>query len=147
MTEPTPTPQAVPAHHPPPPGGPGGKQHRKPPRSRDSANRLSVGRDLLGLAFLLVLASFVVAIAFFSTAKDVVTVMGPITTLVGTLIGTMFGVQTANQGRDEQTAQQQHTTKLAVASALVQPGSEEAKTLVARLMDDSSPRGNPTWEE
>jgi hypothetical protein len=105
----------------------------------DDSRRLSVGRDLLGLALLTVLASLVLAIAFYRNAADVATVVAPVTTLVGTLIGAMFGVQAATQGNAQQAAQQQQTAQLAVGAALVQPGSDEAKALVNQLIANVSP--------
>ena len=88
--------------------------------------RLKVGRDLIGLGFLLVLAVTVVSVAFFDTAAEVSTVVGPVTTLVGTLVGTIFGVQATSQAQAVQSAQQQQSNVTTVAAALVNPGDTEA---------------------
>lgn len=106
--------------------------------------RLSVGRDLLGLALLTVIAALVISVAFYRNAADVATIVAPITTLVGTLIGAMFGVQAATQANAQQSAQQQETAKLAVGAALVEPGSPQAADLVTRLLGNSSTNVNPT---
>lgn len=122
--------------------------------------RLSVGRDLLALSFLLVLGVFVVAVAFYDTAQDVATVIGPITTLVGTLIGVVFGVQTANQGREREAQKQQTSTNVAVAAALTAPptaggsqvsppGSGDAGSfgaLLQALTENTTANRNPSEE-
>ncbi len=109
--------------------------------------RLKVGRDLIGLGFLLVLAVTVVSVAFFDTAAEVSTVVGPVTTLVGTLVGTIFGVQATTQAQAVQGAQQQQSNVTTVAAALVNPGDPEALRqfgeILRRSQGDSSPDGNP----
>ncbi|MBA3252057.1 MAG: hypothetical protein H0T66_17535 [Geodermatophilaceae bacterium] len=97
------------------------------------------------------LGTFVVAVAFYDTASDVTTVVGPITTLVGTLIGAIFGVQTANQGRAREAQQQQAGTNVAVAAALTPPpvaGTQEGTAaefgkLLSALNANTTANGNP----
>jgi len=113
-----------------------------PVRNDNNRHRLTVGRDLLGLSFLLVLGSLALAVAFYPTAADVATVVGPITTLVGTLIGTIFGVQVTNQARNEAAATTQASVSGAVASALVTPGTPAADQ-VAIALANSTANGNP----
>ena len=84
--------------------------------------RLKVGRDLIGLGFLLVLAVTVVSVAFFDTAAEVSTVVGPVTTLVGTLVGTIFGVQATSQAQAVQSSQQQQSECHHCGCCAGQPG-------------------------
>lgn len=105
--------------------------------------RLSIGRDVLGLAFLLVISTFAIAVVYYPTAADVTTVVGPVTTLVGTLIGTIFGVQATSQSRDVQANAQRASSNLAVASALLPAGSSSADIVAVLSAANSSVNGNP----
>jgi hypothetical protein len=106
--------------------------------------KLTTGRDLVALGFLLVAAVFVVAIAFLSAATDIATVVAPVTTLVGTLIGAVFGVQVGNEGRErESIARRGAETRAAQAAALVEP--ERGERLV-EMWRDSTANGNPGEE-
>ena len=115
------------------------------PSGETSHTRILIGRDLVALAFLIVLCTFVVAVAFLDTAADIVAVVAPITTLVGTLIGTIFGVQVANQGRAaEASAQAESTRKIAgaaVAAASLAP-ADMAPQLI-RQVNAALSIGNP----
>lgn len=107
--------------------------------------RMSLGRDLVALGFLLVLGVFVIAISFYAAANDVATAVGPVTTLVGTLIGTVFGAQVGSQGKAEaQATAELHAKRAQQAALLVGPG--DAERLLERWDDQGagpSPRSTP----
>lgn len=113
--------------------------------------RLTLGRDLVALGFIVVVAALGMALLFFSTAADVAAAIAPVTTLVGTLIGTVFGVQAATQGQAGQTQAAQQTTtsalQLAVQAATLLPdGQQEAMLERIREASNSTANGNPSIE-
>lgn len=74
--------------------------------------------DKVKLGFCVVIIGMVIAALLFlaamlrySTAQDVATAIGPLTTLIGTLAGAFFGQQLGSAGREKA---QQTAVKLAV---------------------------------
>jgi|GEM_PF-5838695 len=112
--------------------------------AHESSLRLVVGRDLVALGFVLILAAFALAVAFFRTATDVATVLAPVTTLVGSLIGAMFGVQAGNQARAQEShARDQAEQRTAEAVAKMDPAVAEPLVKEWARRRDSG-IGNPT---
>lgn len=107
-----------------------------------------MGRDLVALGFVIVIAALGLALLFFRTAADVAAAIGPVTTLVGTLVGTIFGVQAATQGQTQ--ASQQSTAQalgLAVQAATLLPEDKQQEMLQAiRRSGNSTGNGNPSIE-
>ena len=74
----------------------------------------------------MVIAGLILAVAMFrySTAQDVATSIGPLTTLIGTLAGAFFGQQIGSAGKDKA---QKTAIKLAASSKLT---PQEIKALL-----------------
>jgi len=105
-----------------------------------------VGRDLVALGFIVVVATVALAILFLAPdATAIATAVAPVTTLIGTLIGAVFGVELGNRGREQESVARDEAQQKAVeAAALLSP---EAGRELVRTWRDSSPRGNPTLED
>jgi hypothetical protein len=81
---------------------------------------------LVALGFLVVLAVFTLAVAFFGSATEIASLVAPITTLVGTLIGAVFGVQVGSQGREQLEASKTEAERGAQeAAAMLDPDAGE----------------------
>jgi Na+/glutamate symporter len=93
--------------------------------------RLEVGRDLVGLGFVTIVAVFVISIIFLSTAGDVATAIAPVTTLVGTLIGAVFGAQLGSQGKEKAEAKRDQAEAM-TQDALGRLPKDEAKAVVEK---------------
>jgi hypothetical protein len=108
--------------------------------------RLTLGRDLVALGFLIVFASLALAMVFFRTAADVTSVVAPIVTMVGTLVGTVFGVQVAAQSS---AAQATGSTGGGTGTGTTgeSPPSDGAAGLGGTTSGNSSSRGNPRLED
>lgn len=112
--------------------------------------RVALGRDLVALGFVIVLASLSLALLFLSTATEVAAAIAPVTTMVGTLIGTVFGVQAANQAQTAKATSSEDSRGRAVATALREGDltPEERQQVIRGLskVGDSTNNGNPTIE-
>jgi hypothetical protein len=85
-------------------------------------HRLEVGRDLVALGFVTIVAVFAISVAFLSAAGDIATAIAPVTTLVGTLIGAVFGAQVGSQGKEKAETQRDDAVSHAQqALALLNP--------------------------
>jgi hypothetical protein len=70
----------------------------QPPTSADLA-RIKYGASLIGAAFVLLGIVFGVAVSQFTSASDVVAVVGSMATVVGTIVAAFFGIQAASSGK------------------------------------------------
>lgn len=128
--------------------GSAAKVRSAPPHqaSDDSPLRLLMGRDLIALGFLLVLASLALAVAFFDTATDVATAIGPVTTLVGSLLGAVFGIQVGSQGREKESEGKAKAAQRTAEAAALLP-TPAGRALVKMWKTEDSGSGNPTLED
>lgn len=89
--------------------------------------RVSLGREVVAVALLVVLGAFILTVVAFRDAAAVATAMGTVTTLIGTLIGTYFGIQVGSQGRAEDATSRDQATQAAVrAASFVEPAQADA---------------------
>lgn len=134
--------QGVPSKPQDPPAGPG-------PQADEPQLRVALGRDLVALGFIVVLAALGIAVLFFRTAADVAAAIGPITTMIGTLVGTVFGTQTAARNQAAQTqaaAQPDIQSLLALRAATLLPEAQQAQMLDEIQRQSSTRRAAPTIE-
>lgn len=71
------------------------KSHSQPSRKKGVSEQPAYGFWLIVVALTLVAAVYIVTVFHYDTAKDVVTVMGVFTGIVGALVGAYFGVRGA----------------------------------------------------
>lgn len=116
------------------------------PLAPPSPWRLMVGRDLVALGFVVVVASTGLAIVFLAPdATAIATAIAPVLTLVGTLVGAVFGAEIGNQGRQAETQAKNEAQARAVeAVALLDPADG---VRLVKSWRNSSPRGNPSLED
>lgn len=113
--------------------------------------RMTLGRDLVALGFIVVIAALAMALLLFPTAAEVAAAIGPVTTLVGTLVGTVFGVQAATQGQAAQAQASNQSSSQALslavqAATLLQPGDQQ-ETMLRSLQRYTEPtKASPTIE-
>ena len=108
----------------PPPKAPAADPKPVPtPLPAPSPWRLMVGRDLVALGFVVVVASIGLAIVFLAPdATAIATAIAPVLTLVGTLVGAVFGAEIGNQGRQAETEAKNEAQARAVeAVAMLDP--------------------------
>ena len=105
-----------------------------------SESRLLLSRDLIALAFVLVLGVFALAVAFITPA-EIAGAIGPVTTLVGTLVGLAFGAQVGGQGKQAEAEGRKNAEVLAT-EAIAKLPSDVAGPLVEKWRN-STLRGNP----
>lgn len=108
--------------------------------------QLMVGRDLVALGFVVVVASIGLAIVFLAPdATAIATAVAPVLTLVGTLVGAVFGAQIGNQGKQAETQAKNDAQARAIeAVALLDPATGVE---LVNSWRNSSSRGNPTLED
>ncbi|MHA6523524.1 hypothetical protein [Tessaracoccus sp. G1721] len=136
-------------------GGDGGALPPQQPEPSQPAGeaphiRVALGRDLVALGFVIVLASLSLALLFLPTATEVAAAIAPVTTMVGTLIGTVFGVQAANQAQSAKATASEDSRGRAAATALREGDltPEERQQVIRGLgkAGDSTGNGNPSIE-
>ncbi|MDR2984139.1 MAG: hypothetical protein LBV34_04780 [Nocardiopsaceae bacterium] len=79
--------------------------------------RIKYGAWLIGAAFILLGVVFGVAVWRYTTASDVVAVVGSVATVAGTILGAFFGAQVGSAGKEAaeaRRAQAERTTRLAL---------------------------------
>ncbi|HYN50740.1 MAG TPA: hypothetical protein VES62_07425 [Thermoleophilaceae bacterium] len=110
-------------------GGSGNGTPKQPTDAAIEERRLEVGRDLVALGFVTIVAVFAISVAFLSGAGDIATAIAPVTTLVGTLIGAVFGAQLGSQGKEKAESKRDEAEHKAQSALALLP-ADQAQSLV-----------------
>lgn len=88
--------------------------------------RIRYGAYLIGAAFVLLGIVFGVAVTQFTSAPDVVAVVGSMATVVGTIVAAFFGIQAASSGKAASDARRGEAERAArMALGKLDPHSAE----------------------
>jgi len=94
--------------------------------------RIKYGAWLIGAAFVLLGGVFGVAVWRYSSAADVVAVVGSVATVAGTILGAFFGAQVGSAGKEAaeaRRAQAERTARLALGKLDPQVAEDLIKKL------------------
>jgi len=83
-------------------------------------DRIKYGFYLVIIGLVVILVVSLVAVRKYTTANDVVTVIGSVTGVIGTIVGAFFGVQVGAAGKEKAEAARQEAEEkaLKLASAM-----------------------------
>jgi hypothetical protein len=94
--------------------------------------RIKYGAALIGAAFVPLGIVFGVAVSHFTSAPDVVAVVGSVATVVGTIVAAFFGIQAASSGKaaaDAGRAQAERAARMALGKLDPQSAEDVLKML------------------